>query len=358
MSPAGPSRGRALGARHVGPRPIASSRPVRAALIAAVSAGAFLVLGRHAGDAGHAGLDAQVVASVGRLEAGAFEGTMVLFSFLGAGVGLMLLLTPMLVGLLRRRRVADTVFVSASLLTAQVVGRLAKDAIDRPRPPRPDHEELTGLADLRVAAVVLVTAAIVVTLATRWRAHALAFSAVLAVLLLVFEVLAPGLYPAESRSFPSGHATSSMAFAATAATLAWSTRWRWPAVAAGAGFVVLVGLSRIALAVHYPSDVAGGWCLAVASVALVWLVVRLTTGDPTGATSARSSAGSARCAVLEQGRERTAAPDQCREDARMTRLAALFLGTVVALLALATAANAATVRIPPQRRDHSRDPFS
>jgi membrane-associated phospholipid phosphatase len=249
------------------------SRVARAAAPAAGALAAFAVLAHHVATGHRFGWDAGVLASVGRIENGAFEGAMVIFSFLGAGVGLLLLLTPTLLALLRRRRIGDVVFVCASLLVAQVVGRLAKDGINKPRPPRPDREELHALTDLRMAVIVLVAGAVLVALATRWRRHAVAFSAVLAASVLVFELLAPGLYPAESRSFPSGHATSSMAFAATAAVLAWPTRRRWPVAIFAGAFTALVGLSRVALGVHYPSDVLGGWALALGCVALVWLAV-------------------------------------------------------------------------------------
>lgn len=254
------------------------SGAARAAAPAAVALAAFAVLARHVSSGHRFPWDTELLASVGRIENGAFEAAMVLLSFLGAGVGLMLLMTPVLLALLRARRVADLLFVCSSLLIAQVLGRLAKDGINEPRPPHPDREELHALADLRIAVAVIVGAAVLGALATRWRRHALAFGAVLVVLLLVFEVLAPSLYPAESRSFPSGHATSSMAFVAAAATLAWPTRRRWPAIGLGAAFTALVGLSRVALAVHYPSDVLGGWALSVACVALVWLAVRALLG--------------------------------------------------------------------------------
>jgi membrane-associated phospholipid phosphatase len=250
------------------------SRVVRAAAPAAGALAAFAVLAHHVATGHRFGWDAGVLASVGRIENDAFEAAMVVFSFLGAGVGLLLLLTPTLLALLRRHRIADVLFVCTSLLVAQVLGRLAKDGINKPRPPVPDREELHALTDLRMAVIVLVAGAVLVALATRWRGHALAFGAVMAGSVLVFELLAPGLYPAESRSFPSGHATSSMAFAASAAVLAWPTRRRWPVAILAGAFTALVGLSRVALGVHYPSDVLGGWTLALACVALLWLARR------------------------------------------------------------------------------------
>src|SRR3546814_9961968 len=57
----------------------------------------------------------------------------------------------------------------------------------------------------------------------------------------------------------------SMTLAAVLVLLAWPTRWRWPVVAAMAVFVPMVGLSRVYLGVHFPSDILAGW-----AAALVW----------------------------------------------------------------------------------------
>ncbi len=72
--------------------------------------------------------------------------------------------------------------------------------------------------------------------------------------------------PEQTFSFPSGHAMGSMALVATLAVLAWPTRARWFVVAGGLVFAVLVGASRVYLGVHYPSDIAAGWCGALAWV--------------------------------------------------------------------------------------------
>jgi undecaprenyl-diphosphatase len=69
-------------------------------------------------------------------------------------------------------------------------------------------------------------------------------------------------------SFPSDHAAA--AFAIAFAVLAFSRR-------AGAGFLVaaaLIGLSRIALGMHYPSDVLAGAVVGWASALLVTTVGR------------------------------------------------------------------------------------
>jgi membrane-associated phospholipid phosphatase len=70
--------------------------------------------------------------------------------------------------------------------------------------------------------------------------------------------------PEDNYSFPSGHAMGSMTLACVLVLLCWRTRWRWPVVAATGVFVVMVGLSRIYLGVHYPSDILAGWAAAIA----------------------------------------------------------------------------------------------
>jgi undecaprenyl-diphosphatase len=80
------------------------------------------------------------------------------------------------------------------------------------------------------------------------------------------------LAPESDYSFPSGHAMGSMAVVVALATLAWNTRWRWPVVIVGGLFVVMVGLSRIYLGVHYPSDVLAGWLASLAWVVGVALI--------------------------------------------------------------------------------------
>lgn len=76
-----------------------------------------------------------------------------------------------------------------------------------------------------------------------------------------------------SYSFPSGHAMASMTLAWVVVLLCWSRKsqvaWkmRWPVTFVAAAFVALVGLSRIYLGVHYPSDILAGW-----TAASIWVV--------------------------------------------------------------------------------------
>jgi undecaprenyl-diphosphatase len=73
--------------------------------------------------------------------------------------------------------------------------------------------------------------------------------------------------PESTFSFPSGHAMGSATLACVLILLAWPTRWRWPLAVVAIAFTIAVGLSRIYLGVHYPSDILGGWTAAV-----VWTV--------------------------------------------------------------------------------------
>ena len=75
-----------------------------------------------------------------------------------------------------------------------------------------------------------------------------------------------------SWSFPSGHTMSATGFAVALAIVFWPTRWRWPVLIAAALYAIGIGLSRVYLTVHYPSDVLGGWALSLAVVGLVWLL--------------------------------------------------------------------------------------
>ncbi len=75
-------------------------------------------------------------------------------------------------------------------------------------------------------------------------------------------------------SFPSGHALLTATLAFVLGMLTWQTRWRWTVVSIVAGYALAVGVSRMYLGVHYPSDVLAGWL-----VAFIWIgVVSRTFG--------------------------------------------------------------------------------
>ncbi|WP_328350326.1 phosphatase PAP2 family protein [Mycobacterium sp. NBC_00419] len=84
---------------------------------------------------------------------------------------------------------------------------------------------------------------------------------------------------AASSSFPSGHALGVMVGVLAILTVVWPVagRLRLPLALLGAVLIVLVGVGRVVLNVHHPSDVVAGWALGF----LYYLVcVRLVPPRP------------------------------------------------------------------------------
>lgn len=83
------------------------------------------------------------------------------------------------------------------------------------------------------------------------------------------------LVPVSTPSFPSGHAASSMiVYLTLALVFASGTRWKWPAVAAALVLSLCIGLSRLMLGVHWPTDVIGGWAFG-----LLWVLLALPLAE-------------------------------------------------------------------------------
>lgn len=80
-------------------------------------------------------------------------------------------------------------------------------------------------------------------------------------------------------SFPSGHAMMSTVIYLTLAALVVrffdDMRIRVYVICVAVFIAALVGLSRIYLGVHWPSDVIAGWALGAAWASFLWLVVTL-----------------------------------------------------------------------------------
>jgi undecaprenyl-diphosphatase len=51
-------------------------------------------------------------------------------------------------------------------------------------------------------------------------------------------------------------------------------RWRWPAVAGAVLLSLLIGISRVMLGVHWPSDVVGGWAFG-----MLWVLLTLRLAE-------------------------------------------------------------------------------
>lgn len=99
----------------------------------------------------------------------------------------------------------------------------------------------------------------------------------------IFERTRPAIVPhlreVASPSFPSGHALTSAAVFLTLGVLLMRVSERrlmkFYCLAVAMTATLLVGLSRIFLGVHYPTDVLAGWLIGLSWALLCWVVERV-----------------------------------------------------------------------------------
>lgn len=117
-------------------------------------------------------------------------------------------------------------------------------------------------------------------LALLWLLVGLSTFALQSGLKAAFDRPRPALWPRllsspRDPSFPSGHAVAAATFYPLAALLIGRRRpvWRGAAWGTAAGLALWIGLGRLYLGVHWPSDVLAGWVLGALQVALAarWL---------------------------------------------------------------------------------------
>ena len=98
--------------------------------------------------------------------------------------------------------------------------------------------------------------------------------------------------PESTYSFPSGHAMGSATLGLALIILLWQTRLRWPVLAVGVIFVSLVGVSRVYLGVHYPSDILAGWTAAIIWTSAIFVLVdQQSPTPPPSATQNKDTVG-------------------------------------------------------------------
>lgn len=83
-------------------------------------------------------------------------------------------------------------------------------------------------------------------------------------------MLWPRLVQDYGTSFPSAHSVYAAAFACIFILLYWRTKWRFAVSGLALAWMLVMGLSRVYLGVHYPSDVLAGWALGWGWVFLVY----------------------------------------------------------------------------------------
>ena len=147
-------------------------------------------------------------------------------------------------------------------------------------------ERLADLASTQTALAVTVVGALILLLTRHWRG-AIALSLVFpitqgAVQLIKLIVERPRpeanatMAEAQGFSFPSAHSATSVAVYATIAfILIRASRHGHSRVAVASlalALVLAVGLSRVLLGAHYPTDVLAGWTFGALVASLCWLV--------------------------------------------------------------------------------------
>lgn len=193
---------------------------------------------------------------------------------------------------------ADEVAEGATLDFDRSVLVALREPGDFSKPIGPDSwqrsvRDITALGSASVLALVTVFAAGWLGIQRRWRLVGLLLVAVVGATILstvlkrVFDRERPDLafqlMPTSDMSFPSGHSTLAAAlFLTVGLLLAEASKLRREKVyflSWAVALTVLVGLSRIYLGVHFPTDVMAGWCVGTAwalvcSLVARWLVIR------------------------------------------------------------------------------------
>jgi undecaprenyl-diphosphatase len=300
-------------------------------------------VGERAADPAHDGLDpgrGEIVGRAGRrpgadgdgtapVRAGRFAATsaagLVLLVLAGIGAAL-------LIGLLSRSLLArdDALARAVNGLVAPqpwLVGLLSA---------------VTTLGDTITGVVVLGTLALALLARGRRRLAVFAAVAGLGALALVpaIKVLVDRLRPvvdapvatAGGPSFPSGHTTTVTVWVGALLLVvlpAVPERRRRAVLGGGVAVVVLVGLTRLGLGVHYLSDVIGGWVLGTAWLAVCATAFRAWRGGRRTPLSEGLEPEAA--AALEPVPEHDPPTDRRTVAARLLVVAVLLVGVLLAL---------------------------
>lgn len=206
-------------------------------------------------------------------------------------IGLVVALVVIAGGILAFLRLADVVVEGETEAFDRAVLLLFRDSANLAQGPGPDWlsgimRDITALGGLAVLTFIVAVAALYLVLVGK---RAAALFVVLAVtggtllshgLKMLFARPRPDLIPLApvelTASFPSGHAMISAVTYLTLGVLL--TRLDAPRrvhaffIAVAVVMTVMIGISRVYLGVHWPTDVLAGWCLGAAWALFCWLV--------------------------------------------------------------------------------------
>ncbi|MGZ2504587.1 phosphatase PAP2 family protein [Rhizobium leguminosarum] len=146
--------------------------------------------------------------------------------------------------------------------------------------------DITSLGGITVLSLMTILVTVYLLLDRRWPIAIFVFSSVLtgwltSTLLKILVArprpdIVPHLVEVSDLSFPSGHAmVSAVTYLTLGALLARTQRYpstRIFVMGTGVFLAVIIGLSRIYLGVHYPTDVLAGWCAGALWALGCWLI--------------------------------------------------------------------------------------
>ena len=150
-------------------------------------------------------------------------------------------------------------------------------------------KDLTSLGGIPLVTLLTCVSALFLALTRRWFLLAMTLVAVIGGGLMIrflkdfFERERPDaafqLMAETSQSFPSGHATMSAVVYFTLAVLLAQTQKQWNLkvffVVVAAVLTVTVGVTRVFMGMHYPTDVLAGWIIGGVWATFIWLASKL-----------------------------------------------------------------------------------